>query len=121
MVTFKLVEENERYITYWYYPNGDEEAEHGVIVLDKKTGNIELVKVAPDDISREVSVEEQNSLRNSINDMKKEAGESELTEEEWPSAKEPVISIFYADHAIEKIDEEYKNGKAPKSGMSAWY
>ena len=51
MVTFKLIEETEDFLLYWYYPNGDEKT-HGIIAIDKLTGNIELRASAPGDKGR---------------------------------------------------------------------
>ena len=51
-----------------------------------------------------------------------EEGRCEITEEEWPSAKEDIEYYKYAQCAIEKIDEMYEsNGKFPSEGMTAWY
>ena len=36
MVTFKLVEETEEYLVYWYYHNGKEELKPGVIIVNKE-------------------------------------------------------------------------------------
>ena len=41
MVTFKLIEETEQFLVYWYYPNGHEET-HGIIVVDRESGQIKL-------------------------------------------------------------------------------
>lgn len=83
--------------------------------------SIIITELAPDDYSREISVEELNSLRNSVNAMRKENGEPALTEEEWPSSTEPEVSTFYADHAIRKIADAYREGVLLKSGTAIWY
>lgn len=36
MVTFRLIEEDELRIIYWYFPEENEENGHGVIIVDKK-------------------------------------------------------------------------------------
>ena len=54
--------------------------------------------------------------------MMLENGETPLTEEELPTATEPMIITFFADHVIKNIREEIKEtGTLPKTGMSAWY
>lgn len=121
MVKFRLHKEDERYAVYWYFPEGKLDGKRGVIVLDKVEGTINIKELAPDDFQREISVEELNSLRDSINEMRRESGDREFTEEECPSAKEPEISTFYADHAVSKIVEAWKNGEVINEGMSAWY
>ena len=77
--------------------------------------------MAHDDFSHIVTVDEQNELRNSINDTRKEKGLPLLTEEEWPSATTALTKTFFANHAISKIIESYNSGEILKEGMSAWY
>jgi len=50
------------------------------------------------------TVAEINELRNAANQMRIEEGQPEITEEEWPSAKENIEYYEYAQHTIEKID-----------------
>ena len=33
MVTFRLIEEDEQRIVYWYFPEGKEDKGHGVIIM----------------------------------------------------------------------------------------
>ena len=35
MVTFRLIEETGQYLTYWYFPNGNEDEMYGIILIDK--------------------------------------------------------------------------------------
>lgn len=120
MVSFELKEDNVSVAVYWYYPEEDKE-NYGVLELNKEDGIIGIGKLAPNDFSREISVEELNSLRNSVSAMRKENDEPELTEEEWPSSTEPEVSTFYADHAIRKIADAYRNGVLLKNGKAIWY
>ena len=48
MVTFKLMEETEQMLLYWYYPNGHEEI-HGGIVVKKESGQAEIQMAASND------------------------------------------------------------------------
>ena len=80
-----------------------------------------MKKMAHDDFSHIVTVDEQNELRNSVNDTRKEEGLPLLTEEEWPSASTAFKKTFFADHAINKIIEGYNSGKILKEGISVWY
>ena len=121
MVTFRLIEETDQYLTYWYFPNGNEDEMYGIILIDKLNETVEIQKMAHDDFSHIVTVDEQNELRNSINEMRKEEGLPLLTEEEWPSASTAFKKTFFADHAISKIIESYNSGEILKEGMSAWY
>lgn len=51
MVTFRLMEETEQLLLYWYFPNGNEET-HGILLICKDSGQIELQMVAPNDGGR---------------------------------------------------------------------
>ena len=68
-----------------------------------------------------MSIEEQNEMGQSINEIRTEIGEPELTEKEWPLATKSFTSTFFADHAISKIAEAYEKGIVLNDGMSAWY
>ena len=74
MVTFRMMENGERYIVYWYFPDGDESSGHGIIVLDKENNTITIKEMAAEDFSHEISVKEQNELRDSVNEMKNNSG-----------------------------------------------
>ena len=94
MVTFRLIEETDQYLIYWYFPNGNEDEMYGIILIDKLNETVEIQKMAHDDFSHIVTVDEQNELRNSVNDMRKEEGLPLLTEEEWPSATTEFTKTF---------------------------
>jgi len=121
LVTFRLIEENDRFIIYWYFPDGNEDKGHGVIKIDKSVGSIYIEELAADDFSHDVSIEEQNETRRLLNAIRTENGEPELTEKEWPLATKSFTSTFFADHAISKIAEAYEKGIVLNDGMSAWY
>ncbi|MCQ4023221.1 MULTISPECIES: hypothetical protein [unclassified Ruminococcus] len=119
MVKFKLIFENEETIIYYYYPEGSEE--NGIITVDKINNTIGITKLAPTDFSHEVSVEELNSLRNSVNATRIAEGQPELTEDEWPSSTQPEVSTFYADHVIARISDAINKGKKLERGTVTWY
>ncbi len=121
MVTFQMIEEGVRYVIYWYYPEGNAKKEHGIIVIDKELELIKVSKLAEDDFSNQVSVEEQNELRESINRMRRQENIAVLTEEEWPMSKKVLVRTFFADHAISKISESYNKGIVLKEGTVVWY
>ena len=74
MVTFRLIEETDQYLTYWYFPNGNEDEMYGIILIDKLNETVEIQKMAHDDFSHIVTVDEQNEARNSVNEMRREEG-----------------------------------------------
>jgi hypothetical protein len=121
MVTFTLAEETEQFLVYWYFPEGDKENRHGVITLDKRNETITLTKLAPSDSIREHSVEAQNALRDSANAMLVAEGKPELSEEDWPAAKEPIRISAYASHAMKRITDAYNAGEILHEGMAMWY
>ena len=121
MVTFKLVRQTDANILYHYYPEGRENQEFGIICIDLINDTIILEKLAANDFERVIKKEELNEMREVINKMRIENGESELSEDECPTATEDEISRFYADHAINAIWEAYKEGAPLKSGSRAWY
>ncbi|MGN1133117.1 MAG: hypothetical protein ACI4RN_01540 [Oscillospiraceae bacterium] len=121
MVSFRLIEENELYIIYWYFPNGNEDSGHGTIVINVLSGNATVTELAPDDFSREVSITEQNELLDSLNQMRIDEGLEMISEDELLPATQPFTKTFFADHAIEKIMSSYSKGTILKNGVSIWY
>ncbi len=71
MVTFRLIEEDEQRIVYWYFPEGKEDKGHGIIIVDKIQEEIDITEVAPDDFERDIPAEELNELAEAINKMKR--------------------------------------------------
>ncbi len=88
MVTFKLKEENDRQLVYWYFPHGNEENGHGTIVIDRVLGKLDVTELAPDDRLVRHTVENQNRWRKAVNQMRNIEQIPELTDEEWPEATE---------------------------------
>ncbi len=122
MVLFNLYSENETEIRYEYYPEGKKEYKPGIIIIDIIQLKIKEIIPSKQDFYVKHTAAEINELRNDANRMRIEEGRSEITEEEWPSAKEDIEYYKYAQHAIEKIDEMYEQtGKFPLDGMAAWY
>ncbi len=117
MVTFRLVEENDRLLIYWYFPDGDEEKRHGVIVVDKEKETIKITELAEDDWERDIPPEEINKLIDAMNEMKAERGETDFVEH----ISRPRHNIYFGDHAVRRIVEELNNGNIPKKGTAAWY
>ncbi len=117
MVTFKLIEKTEDKLVYWYYPEGQEDKRPGVIIVDFKTEEIMITELAEEDWERDIPVEELNIIIESINQMKRERGETDFIEK----AAEPEHSIYYGDHAVREIKKYLNYGTIPEKGMQAWY
>ena len=45
MVTFKLIEETDEYLLYWYYAEGNESLKPGIIIVDKIKGKIDITEL----------------------------------------------------------------------------
>ena len=54
MVTFRVIEEDEQRIVYWYFPEGKEDKGHGIIIVDKIQEEIDITEVPPDDFERDI-------------------------------------------------------------------
>ena len=117
MVTFRLIEEDEQRIVYWYFPEGKEDKGHGIIIVDKIQEEIDITEVAPDDFERDIPAEELNELAEAINKMKREAGETDFVE----MTTESEHSIYYGNHAVREIIKYLRKGEVPQKGMQMWY
>ena len=121
MVIFEPEERSEQFVKYKYYPEGDKDKKPGIIKLDLIADTIDVIVSAEGDRIRHAPADELNNLRNSINQMRRERGKQELSEEELPIATENEEWYWYADHAIRKIAEAYRKGEILEKGSSAWY
>ena len=117
MVTFELFSKNEKELIYWYYPEGNKENKHGVIVVDLAEDSIEITELAEKDYMQIFSPDEINGLVDAINQMKKERGETDLEE----YIIQPVRRIPYGDHALSEIAKQIDSGVIPEKGTVAWY
>ena len=117
MVTFKLVEESEKNLTFWYYPEGHEDKDHGIIVFNRQEEELTITKVAEDDWEREVPAEEINILIDAINRAEREAGGSNFAE----YVKDSERHVYYGDHAVREITKYLCKGEIPKKGFQIWY
>lgn len=121
MVTFEVESKDNTKVVYRYYPENHLDRPFGIIDLDLENGDIYIVKAADEDYIFCISAEEQNSMRDTINEMRKETGMPPLTEEELPTATKDEEWYYYAEHAIRRIREELEKGSAPENGVVIWY
>ena len=117
MVTFKLIEKRNDQLVYWYYPEGNEDTRPGDIVVDRVKEVIEITELAEDDWERDIPTREINNLIESINQMKREDGETDLL----GLVTEPEHNIWHGDHAVREIIKHLREGKVPEKGMQMWY
>ena len=121
MVTFKLLYKSNTEIRYEYYPEDDKNCNAGLIGINILEDTIELLQPAERDIMHIIKAEELNSMRDSINELRKENGEPLLSEEELPTATEDSKYYWYASHAINKINKAYEEGCVLQEGTVVWY
>lgn len=121
MLKYRLKEKNDNEYTYEYFPEGDYSKESGIIIVDTVADTVCLKRVAEKDFERYTTAEELNDMRNAINQMRAENGDSPLTEEELPIATEGSRWYYYANHAIDKLCGLINSGEEPAEGMVAWY
>ena len=117
MVTFKLVEETDERLVFWYYPEGHEDKRPGIIVVDRIQEEIDITELAEEDWERDIPPDELHELAEAINQIKRERGATDFVE----LVTEPEHSIYYGDHAVREIVKNLREGKVPKKGMQAWY
>ena len=116
MVKYYLVENTDKRVVYEYYPEDRKEKVPGLIVLDKIAVTIGITKLTEDEHEAIYTEEELRDFHKAL---------SEMTEIE--SFEEGLGKLvgkprrFYADHALNNIIEDYKNGIIREKGMSAWY
>ena len=120
MVTFRLMEKNDETVVYRYFTNGKAEHGFGLIVIDRLAGKIDVTELAPDDMLRRHTVEDQLRIREAIVNMRRTEQLPELTEEEFPIPTQDRISTVFADHAIQKIVDAYKQGQILEEGQAIW-
>lgn len=121
MVKYKLKEKTDSLYIYEYFPEGDFSKAAGTIVVDIRAESIYLEKAAEDDFECNAAIKELNELRDSINKMRNENGEPQLTEEELPLATEDAKWYFYAEHAIDQLRKLFNESREPTEGTIAWY
>lgn len=115
MVTFRMIEEKDQTITYWYFPEGGKA--HGVITVDMGNQEVIITEVASNDYEYDISPDQLNEMAEVINKMVRENGGTNFVE----LATEPVHSIVYGDHAVDRISELVRNGEVPQEGEVFWY
>lgn len=121
MVVFVVNEKDDNKAVYRYYPENHTDSSFGIITVCLESGEAFIVRVAEEDFICKTSADELNSMRDAINEMRKENGEPPITDEELSTATENEEWYYYADHVICRIREELGNGKIPEKGMVAWY
>ena len=121
MVTYFIVDRNDNFLTYKYYPENDTDKSCGIIKVDIPNKEFSVLTVAEEDFLCITTAAELNEMRDAINKMQLEIGEAPLTEEELPIAYEDEEWYFYASRVISKLKKELGNGIIPESGKVVWY
>lgn len=117
MVKYEVKEQNEKYIKYSYYVEGDRDKAPGTIIVDLENKSIVLETLAEGDRMYVITANELNDLGNAINSMRAERGCSDFVE---PATMDEECAL-YGDHAINAIKEKMANGEIPDTGVVYWY
>lgn len=121
MVTFVIDNKDSAKAVYRYYPENHIDSSFGIISVHLNNGDVSIDKVAEEDFLCRTFANELNSMRDAINEMRKENGEPPFTEDELSAANKDDEWYYYADHVIRRIKEEVENGNIPEKGTVAWY
>lgn len=121
MVAFEIESLKHNKAVYKYFPENNKDKMYGKISVQLPDGDAILDVAAEEDFLRRTSADELNEMRDTINQMRAERGEPKLTEEELPTATEDNIWYYYANHVINKINNEIKEGRIPEKGTVIWY
>lgn len=121
MVTFVIENTDSTKAVYRYYPENHMDLSFGLVSVCLENGDATIDVAAEEDFICRTSTDELNSMRDAINEMRKENGNPPLTEEESPTATESNEWYYYADHVIRRLKEELENGNIPEKGTVAWY
>lgn len=121
MVTFTIECKDATKVVYRYLPENHIDSSFGVISVQLENGDISLDIVAEEDFVCRTSAVELKEMRDAINEMRRENGESLLTEDELPTAIADDEWYYYADHVIRRIRDDMGKGSIPEKGTVAWY
>lgn len=111
VATFVLVDEDDRYLRYNYYPNANEAKGFGVIQIDMFAGRIDITKLAPTDY-----LTRQNKMG-----VLETCTRKELEDGKWPDAEAEEISTLFASHVVDKIVQSLEQEQVPEEGTVTWY
>ena len=121
MVSFVIDSKDSTKVVYRYYPENNIDSPFGIISAQLINGNVSIDKVAEEDFLCRTSADDLYSIRDAINEMRRENGEPPLTEDDLPTVTEGDEWYYYADHVIQRIRGELENGDVPEKGTLAWY
>lgn len=117
MVYFELFYRSVLLLKYYYWPENDRNSEPGIAVVELKTGNIYIEKIAALDFKRVVPAEEVNKLVDSINEDILARGGTDLEE----YIDHDTISYFYGNHVMYELQDAFDEGKVLENDTRAWY
>ena len=122
MVKYKLFFKETNILKYYYYVEGHFDTEPGIIEVNLEKGSIEIITPAPDDYLNTFTVEDALLIRKGLNELRKNSGEPELTEDELEPPKKDVQYYIYGSHAMNGIRERInEDNQTPENGTVAWY
>lgn len=117
MVYFELFYRSDLLLKYYYWPENDRNSEPGIAVVELKTGNIYIEKIAALDFKRVVPAEEVNKLVDSINEDILACGGTDLDEYIYHD----MIYYFYGNHVLYSLQEAFDEGNVLENSTRVWY
>lgn len=121
MVKYKLFFKEKNIFRYYYYVFGNLNSEPGIIEVNLEKETIKIITPAPNDFLETFTIEDALSLREGINEIRKENGEPELTENELKIPKKDIKYYRYGSPAMRNISDKLeKDNKLPENGTVAW-
>ncbi len=122
MVKYKLFLREDNTIKYYYYSEGFINSKPGIIEINLEKETFKILKVAQFDKLSTFSVLEAKYIRDGLNEIRRENGEPELTDEELELPKEDRNYYKYASFVInDLIDKIFENNEIPEAGTIIWY
>ena len=121
MVTYKLLSRGEKTMQYAYWPEGHEDKQPGIIVVDFELELIYLKKPAPEDWTANYKPDKPGSWHALVNEWRENKHQPPLAEHEWPTKKQSLCHYCYASYAMKQLMRFHKQGEMPEKGCNMWY
>ena len=121
MVTYKLLSKGEKSMQYAYWPEGHEDKEPGIIVVDFEKELVYVKKPAEEEPRIKYKAERPCEYRESWNEWLRIEGKPLLKENDWPSKRQSLCHYHYAQYAIRMLIRHHNAGEMPDEGYNIWY
>lgn len=115
MLTYKIIDRNEEYIKYIYFPYGkDMKVSGGIVTFNKENKEYKIEEVAQLDIREELTDEEIDQIVNHINLLRKKDNFPILTKVEFI---EKNVNYIFASKLIKEILQQIESNNIKEKGI----